>query len=364
MTRGWRIGLTIAGLVVALNLVLAGLRAATGGTPGGPRSSSYATGPDGDAAYASLLLRAGHRVVQARTAPARNELQPGDTAVVLDPPFVDGGDIEALVAFVAEGGRVVLSDESRWLRKPLPVPRLGREGRDRSIPFAPIAELAGVRSVVSDGGRRWTSVGTALPALGDAGGSLLAVAGQGLGRLYLLSDASPLQNRYLGRADNARFALGLAGARTRRVVFFESFHGYGRGSGLTLIPFRWRTALLLEALAVLTFMVARGRRLGPPERESRELAPPRVDYVRALAATLRRTRDHREALLPLRAELRRRIALRTGLAADADDDALRRSAPRLGLSADEVGAALGGDDLALGRVFARTEGGRRQQWSS
>ena len=52
MNRGWRIGLSVVGLVIALNLVLRVLGSVTGGTPGGPDSSSYATAVRGTAAYA------------------------------------------------------------------------------------------------------------------------------------------------------------------------------------------------------------------------------------------------------------------------------------------------------------------------
>ena len=55
-----------------------------GGSPGGPTSSSYATGGDGLAAYASLLGRAGHPVSRLRTPLADARLDPRDTLVVLD----------------------------------------------------------------------------------------------------------------------------------------------------------------------------------------------------------------------------------------------------------------------------------------
>src|SRR5205823_840298 len=96
----------------------------------------------------------------------------------------------------------------------------------------------------------------------------------------------------------------------------------------------------LAALGVLTFMLARVRRLGPPEAEERPLDPPRREYVEALAATLARTRDRAEALEPVRSELRRRIAVRAGLRPNAPDDELAAAARRLGLAADEVEAVV------------------------
>ena len=57
MTRGWRVAVGIVVTVVALAFALRVLNSLTGGTPGGPRSSSYATGQTGLGAYAELLGR-------------------------------------------------------------------------------------------------------------------------------------------------------------------------------------------------------------------------------------------------------------------------------------------------------------------
>ena len=55
----------------------------------------------------------------------------------------------------------------------------------------------------------------------------------GTGVMVLLP--GPLQNRLLDRRDNAAFGLQLAGAG-RRVAFLETYHGYGRSSGLRALP--------------------------------------------------------------------------------------------------------------------------------
>jgi hypothetical protein len=158
----------------------------------------------------------------------------------------------------------------------------------------------------------------------------------------------------LGEDDDAAFALAAAGPASRPVLFFETYHGYGQSSGLAAIPGRWWTAFGLGAVAVAVLMLARGRRFGPPEADERELAPPRREYVESLAGVLARTRAPREALAPLRAEVRRRLARRTGIP-PGDDDRLAAAARRLGFADDEIAATLGGggDVLAAGRALAR-----------
>src|SRR5262249_37727361 len=113
VTRGGKIGLGIAGTLIAVNVGRREPGPLTGGTPGGPRSSSYATGDDGLAAYASLLSRAGHNVRRVRTGAADAGLSPrvelgesverldggNDTVVLLDPSFVSGEDAKALRDF-------------------------------------------------------------------------------------------------------------------------------------------------------------------------------------------------------------------------------------------------------------------------
>jgi hypothetical protein len=186
---------------------------------------------------------------------------------------------------------------------------------------------------------------------------LLAVASPGRGRLLLLSDASPLQNRLLDEADNAALGLSLAGPQARPVAFVESVHGYGRVSGITAVPNNWLVALALVVWAALVFLVARGRRLGPPEREDRELPPPRRTYVESLAAVLARTKRPGEAADPVREEARKAITRRSGLTGRPDEQELREAGRRLGLSEPELDAVLGsgGDVVAAGRVLARLE---------
>jgi hypothetical protein len=197
-----------------------------------------------------------------------------------------------------------------------------------------------------------------LPALGTDEDTLLAIAKIGSGRALLMADATPLHNAFLGRKDNAALGLALAGPAGRPVVFAEGVHGYGDETGLSALPWRWRFALVGIAIAAIVWMFARGRRLGPPEETHRALAPPRRDFVDALAATLARTRRRNEAVAPVRAAARALVASRSGAHGQIDDNTFAHAAREQGLTDDEIEALLvpANDDedvMAIGRALAR-----------
>jgi hypothetical protein len=366
MTRGWKLAVgLVAGLLVA-NGALRGLESVTGGSPGGPASSSYATGDTGIAAWAALLSRSGHPVGALRVKPSEAALDPATTAVVLEPPDVLAEDAEALRAFVAAGGRLVAGGgDVLWLRTMLSgAPELSVHTAGLARPLAPLPEVDGVDAVRSAGDAAFDDVHGAVPLLGDDDATLAAVGTLGAGRVVVLADPSPLQNAYLDRDDNARFALAIAGPRSRPIVFFETYHGYGPASGLAAVPTRWRALLGFGTLAALVFILARARRLGPAELEARELDPPRREYVEALAGILQRTRSPELALAELQAETRRRLARRAG------SDEPVAAARSLGLPQDEADAVAREplrkeDVLPLGRALARLAStGRRDRWQS
>jgi hypothetical protein len=381
--RTSRIVLLVLVAVVALNLLGAAIDAATGGTPGGPRSSTYATGGDGLAAYYDLLGGFGHPVARLRQRPAAGVLDPSTTVVVLDPQDIQGREARALADFVRRGGRLVAGgeDPARWLAAIVPaVPRWQPGGATMVRPLARVPEVAGVAAVRTAAGGSWSGVGrgagggagsgghgaggASTPALGSPGGtgSVLNVARVGHGRVALLADASPLQNRLLATAGNAALGIALAGPRGRRVVFVETVHGYGQGRGLAALPERWKWTLTGLLLAAAAWVASRVRRLGPPEEESRPLPPPRRAYVDALAGALARTHRPGASAERVRTAAREHVARRAGLGLDPADESLVPAATALGLS-DEEAAALtrparnDDEDLLLaGRALARTRG--------
>jgi hypothetical protein len=356
VTSGWRIGLTVLAAVIVVDLGLYFLGTLTGGTPGGPDSSSYATGQTGAGAYAELLGRRGHAVERLRDTPHAVRLDPTHTVILLDPPSVASRDVETLRAFVTAGGTLVASrGATPWLAQLLAHPPTGDTA---GVAIAVAHELAGVRTVQTAADYAWAKPGSGRPLVERQGRIVLVAASVGRGRMFLLADPSPLQNRLLGERDNAALGLALAGPRERGVDFLETYHGYGRSSGLTALPIAWKLLLGGAGLAALVYLIARGRRFGPPELPERELPPSRFTYVEALAAVVARTRQRDEAVRPVRKHARDGLLRRAALPPDADDDAVRAAARRLGVPDEDADALLraartDADVVAVGRALAR-----------
>jgi hypothetical protein len=356
VTRGWRIGLTVFGAVIVLDLALYFVGTLTGGTPGGPDSSSYATGSTGVGAYAELLGRSGHGIDRVRDTPHAAQLDPTHTVVLLDPPSVAQRDVVALHAFVVAGGRLVASGGGTpWLVMLLAQPP---SGDTLGVPTATAHDLAGVRTVQTAADNAWTKPGRTRPLVESGRRIVLVATALGRGRVFLLADPSPLQNRLLGERDNAALGLALAGPTGRTVDFLETYHGYGRSSGLAALPLAWKLLLCGIGVAALVYLIARGRRFGPPEPVERDLPPSRFEYVEALGAVVARTKRRDEAVGRVRKHARDELLRRAALPPDADDDAVRVAARRLGLPDEDADALVrpartDEDVIAVGRALAR-----------
>jgi hypothetical protein len=332
--------------------------------PEGPDSSAYATAPAGLAAYADLLARHGIRVERRRRPVSEGAAPARGTLVVLDPRAIEPEEAGAIAAWVRGGGRLVAGGRRgvAWLAGRITQPLPAREdGGPRSAGvLAPVAETAGVRTVQPVAGGELHAISGALPLLGPANGPLATLTLVGRGRIVVLADASPLQNRALARADNAAFGLALA-TPGQTVTFLETVHGYGAATGLAALPAGARWGLIGLLLAGLAFAWSHARRIGPPQDAERPLPPPRADYVDALAGSLARTGRPAEVARPLRAAARDGLARRAGLGPDPADEELRAAAARIGLGEAETAALLRAPEdlagaLAAGRALAAVNG--------
>jgi hypothetical protein len=359
-----------AGVAVLALLALSSFLPGGGGQGGGSPSSSYSNRPDGVSAWAELLTGFGRDVDRLRGELRPADLDPAATVVVLDAPGMTGAEAEHLAGFARRGGHLVAggAGAGEWLAAvlddaPVMSGRSVETARPAGSPPAP--EVEDVRGVRTAELGSWAEQGSLEPILRGDDGRVIALAGDvGRGRIVALADPSPVHNGLLALDDNAAFALGVVGGPDRRVLFAEGAHGYGQGEGLSALPRRWRLALAGLGLAAAVWLLARSRRLGPPEDETRALPPPRWAYVDAVAGTLARTGRPVEASEPVRRRARELIARRTGLPPDAEPDDLYQAAIGLGLAPDEAAAAIGAPApteeagvLAAGRALARLNGG-------
>ena len=340
-------------VVIGLNIGLRALQGSLGGGPGGPASSSFGTAPSGAAAYGELLRAAGHRVTRSRERPRDLRPAPAQTTLVLlDPGLVDDADAAALRRYRRAGRPARRGGPLRggWLHELLD-DAAGVERRRPSDGYcrsrrAPSSPGSGTSSPF-DGS--WSSAGETLPLLGGGG------AKRAHGRARRPRRGVPARGRRAAperepRSRRRRVARPRArrAALRARSIFLEHYHGAGRG--WRALPDEWLFTLAGMAVAALAFMLARGRRLGQPEPDERELAPPRALYVESLGALLARTRRPAEALEPLRT---RALAAAERLPpSDEDRHALEAEprTPRAGRRARPRGCAAG----AAGGVEALT----------
>jgi Domain of unknown function (DUF4350) len=278
------------GIVVGVNAIAIGVDALVP-SPEGPRSSAFATAPHGVAAWAELARRSGREVTALRERPGDGTLPAGGTVVVLDPDRLERGEARALRRFAEHGGRVVAGGRrpGAWLEEVAGAAiDWEADGARDARTLVPAPETAGAQRVRTAGEGRWTESGGALPVVAGGDGALVLLAAAGRGRIALVADPSPLQNRLLDEQDNAALALALSGPGP--LQFVESVHGYGTGTGLAALPARMQWALGLLALSALVLIASRWPRMGPPEPPERPLFPPRRAYVDALATTIARSR--------------------------------------------------------------------------
>jgi hypothetical protein len=360
-----RAGLAVVAVVASAAVLVQAFDASLGGsTGGGERSSSYATGPDGVAAWAELLERFGHRVEHRRESIGSGDLDADSTLVVLDPDALDDRATRAARTFVESGGLLVAGG-AQLVGALSPVvpdpPRAVATSRHVFDDIAPGVGLDGVRTVRADGGTAWR-VGGGVDVL-VAGGDdvLLARATVGRGSVLLLADATVVHNRAIAAVDNAAVALFLAGGATRTVVFAEHEHGYGSAGGLGALPRRWQWALVLLGAATVAAMWARGRRLGPPEDTARTLPPPRAAYVEAIAVTLQRADARDDVAERVSSAVRARLAARGALGPEPPRERLVEQARHARLTEHEIRVVLDGarddaDLLAAGRALAAVQG--------
>ena len=346
----WRIVIAVLVAIVAVEVAQA-VGLGTSGTPSAPGqmpSSSYTTAPDGLRAWGDLLGRYGHRVTRVDHPLAAGGVPAGATVVVADAVAWSTTETDAVRGLLRSGHRVVVAGQPphgllaalvpappRWSAVPSQAARVVRQ----------VPETAGVARIDPgvDAAGSWRSPSPATAVAEGPGGTLVTVSGVGRGRLVLIASSAALSNARLVDADNAAFALDLAGPAGGDVAFDEYAHGFGTGGqGLGGLPGRWRWGLGIGAAALGMWLWSASKRFGPPRRLERAGRPPRVAYVDALAATVAAASPAQwpAAVAPLRGEARRRLCSLLGVTPDATDAAIVQAAAGTAVPGDVVDAVV------------------------
>ena len=343
-------------LVVALAAIallnLVGALIGGGEEDEGEPSPLVTTDPVGFAAYAELLDGYGYPVDE--TLGPDSPLSGGTgTVVLLGGTNVGPEDTDALRGYMEDGGTVLLDAEEQGLIDALfeEAPQGTSPGPTSAAPLD--GDDTGVAEVRADGEGAWATPGEAEPLLAGAGGDLLVEAEIGQGRAFLFADPSPLQNRFLAQADNARLGLELAGEDREPVTFGLSEEALGQApepeQGLSALPDEWIAALAGLLIAALLAMWARARRIGPPEDPDRELMPARGAYVDAVGSTLAQNGDRDAVAARLREVALTRLSRTTMVDLGSDPERLDQWLRARGLDAAEA------DALARGQANTKEE---------
>jgi len=295
-----------------------------------------ATGPLGARATVVLLEELGADVTVTARAPDGSAAG-ADTALLLDDRLTDT-EREALRAWVRGGGVLVVADPLSPLAQagdPAPCP-------DRLVDGAVTLSLGpGSAAEVS---RR--------PGCFEG---FVAASSLGEGDIVTIAAAEVFSNELLGNADNAVLAAGLlAPTGGERVAFMHGRAGSGDQGLFDLLGPRTAQALVQVGIAMVVYVLWRGRRLGRPVPEPRPVEVAGSELVAAVGRMLGSRKRPGEAAATVRADLRRDLERRLGLSPSTPIEHLAAAvAQRTGLEPGRITLALAvrpvatDDDLRL-----------------
>jgi hypothetical protein len=299
--------------------------------------------PDGALALRLWLDRLGYDVSVVQADP---NLGGRGTLMVLasgsDAPPVEA---RTYLRWVADGGRLIIAVDGATgtrLLQALNIPLVAGGGSDLAVRqpvllAPPVARLAGdapLTALTSDG---WVDV------VDTSGGPALSMSHRGKGEVWLLTATDTLDNAHLGRAQNRRLLLDLAGSRRQPVILDEFIPTTPSVStAYWLVGTAWGAAILFAITLAVLYRWLAGWRLGPPIVPLGDRYRTAAEYVVSLAGLLQRGRSRREVLAIYQRGLQRSIRRRFGSLDDTPPgiiearDLQRLLGPRDRLSEEEL----------------------------
>ncbi len=298
-------------------------------------------GPEGARALARVLGDEGVDVQVARSADDLEAIDvDGQTSVVVVlPEYLGTSTIERLRDHTGQAHTVIVVGAG-----PGVADALGEEGGGASIPLGEGRDSR-CDDPRFDGLTLEVDATTVYPEGDCFTGKTGAIVSEPADGLLLFGAEQSLTNEQILRADNAAVALRLLGQDERLVWYVPSIDDLLADDGVslqTLLP-RWvRPGLALLAIAIVTVILWRVRRLGALATEPLPVVVRAVETTRSLGRLYRRSGDRGHAAESLRRAARSRLAERLRLGSTTPPDVLAREvARRTGRTQEDVVALLG-----------------------
>jgi hypothetical protein len=330
-----RVVATVAVVVVLVVISLMGAR-----NNQGPPLDPTSTGDLGTRGLVLLLRSLGQRVDVTSEMPG-----PDTRVALLLIDTLNRSRTDELSRWVDQGGTLVVADPRSSLNPSSVV------GQTEGDPFSrDTKRLAGrcslpaldrVGSIDPTGGVVFEQPEGGVGCFGHGRGFFVTAVGQGGGNVVSIGGPAVFVNSIIGKADNSVLAGSLLAARPGgRVTFFDPRHldpgavnPGGRKTLGQLIPGRLKRAFWQLVIAFGLVILLRGRRLGRPVLEPQPVQLAGSEIVVAVGNLLQQAKQRDAAAGLLRADLRRTLTDRLGLAADAPDEVV----------ADQATARAGAD---------------------
>ena len=355
---GARRALPYALLVVAILLIgVVSRNGRSDGEPLDPRST-------GELGARALVL-----LLEGADADVRlgGGLPPDDATAVLLRDELNEDESERLLAWVRDGGTLVVADPLSTFS-----PALGGSAADLFDPESEDDELLQPRCplpVVASIDR--IRVGSAAPyrvrsgqvgCFPVRGGHYFVARSEGSGTVVALGGGGPFVNAQLDEEDNAVLAVALMAPEPGAVVTIVEPSALGGGrKGLTdLVSRRVKDGLWQLLVAFAVFAAWKARRLGKPVLEPQPVQIAGSELVVAVGNLLQQGRRREAAASMMQSSLRRTMSERLGVPVDAPPATFAAAAEaRAGVDPRQVEVALSpvppADDAALVRLAQAVE---------
>lgn len=306
-----------AGLLLVVVLVT--LTLAPSAADRSEQPTTYSTASKGAKAAWLFLRESGYRVERWQR-PLRQLPASRATLVLAQPDGAPGTeDLERLRAFIAGGGRVIVTGPlggsfvpggavlpRPWVTVPQRVPAVSMSAITRAAPEIAIAPEA-----------FWNPAAPATALYADGSGAVVTRYAYGQGEVIWWASASPLSNAGLGEPGNGEFLLACLGRPGERPVIWDEYlHGYGEAAGVGAGSLAFGWLALQGALIAVAVLLTFSRRSGPVLAPAADVRLSPLEFVQTLGGLYQRAGAASVAVDICHQRFRHRLTRRLGAPAD------------------------------------------------